>query len=607
MPEFDSKHFLEHCARKPGVYRMLGADDTVLYVGKARNLQARLNSYFQKNLSSSKTRALVARIATIQTTVTGSEAEALLLEQSLIKELRPPYNILLRDDKSYPYIRITSADRYPRITFHRGSRRRGSHYFGPYPSGGAVREAISLVEKVFRVRNCSDSYFRNRTRPCLQHQINRCTAPCVGLVSEEDYAHQVKLAMDFLDGRSREVVEALSADMEAASAALEFERAAVIRDQLAAIQAVQQKQYAETAQGDLDAVAIETRHGLAVVEVLMIRAGRILGHRTFRPDTRGEDDPTEVLEAFLAQYYLGDREDPVQPQEVLLGLEISGADALQQALSQHWGRKVRLAWRVRGERAAWIAMARTNAEQSLAAELAAREHMEQRFLALEALLNAQSPVRRIECFDISHTQGEKAVASCVVFDQQGARKTDYRHFNVSPANAGDDYEALEEAVRRRYQRVVKEQGRLPDLLLIDGGKGQMQRAWDVVQELDLQGTMRVMGIGKGPSRRPGFEVLYLPDGQELVPGPSHSALHLLQQVRDEAHRFALTGHRARRGKARKQSSLDEIPGIGPKRRKALLTHFGGLKQLKNASASELARVPGINAQMAQTLYDWFHD
>ena len=607
MSEFDSQHFLDHCALKPGVYRMLNEEGDVLYVGKARNLQARLSSYFQKNITSPKTRALVARIASVQTTVTGSEAEALLLEQSLIKELRPPYNILLRDDKSYPYIRITTSDRFPRITFHRGSRRSGSHYFGPYPSGGAVREALSLVEKVFQVRNCSDSYFRNRTRPCLQHQINRCTAPCVGLVSEEAYAHQVKLAMDFLDGRSREVVEQLSAEMDAAAQALDFERAAIIRDQLAAIQSVQQKQYAETGQGNLDVVAIDSRHGLAVVEVLMIRGGRILGHRTFRPDTRGEEDQNEILEAFLAQYYLGDREDPVLPQEILLGLEPVSAEALQQALSRHWGKKVRLAWRVRGERAAWIDMAQTNAQQSLAAELAAREHMEQRFLALEALLGADEPVRRIECFDISHTQGEKAVASCVVFDQQGARKTDYRHFNVAPAHAGDDYEALEEAVRRRYQRVLKEQARLPDLLLIDGGKGQMQRAWDVMQELALQGRVRVMGIGKGPSRRPGFEVLYLPDGQELVPGPSHSALHLLQQVRDEAHRFALTGHRARRGKTRKQSSLDEIPGIGPKRRKALLTHFGGLKQLRNASAGELARVPGINAQMAQTLYDWFHD
>ncbi|MCK0152422.1 excinuclease ABC subunit UvrC [Alcanivorax sp. S6407] len=606
MPEFDHKHFLDHCARKPGVYRMLNGEGDVLYVGKARNLQARLSSYFQKNVASVKTRALVARIADVQTTVTSSEAEALLLEQSLIKTLRPPYNILLRDDKSYPYIRITSSDTFPRITFHRGTRRKGSHYFGPYPSGGAVREAISLVEKVFQVRNCSDSYFRNRTRPCLQHQIQRCTAPCVGLVSAEKYAEQVKLARDFLDGRSRDVVEHLSRQMEEASRNLEFEEAAILRDKLAAIQSVQQKQYAETGQGDLDIVAIEGRHGLSVVDVLMIRGGRILGHRTFRPDTRGEEDLCEILEAFLSQYYLGDREDPVDPPEILLSHEIVGNEPLQQALTSQWGKKVRVAWRVRGDRAAWVNMAKANATQSLATELAAREHMEKRFLALEDLLQSGSPVRWIECFDISHTQGEKAVASCVVFDQQGARKPDYRHFNVSPPQAGDDYAALEEAIRRRYQRVLNEEGRLPDLLLIDGGKGQLQRGWEVMGELGLQGRMQVMGIGKGPSRRPGFEVLYLPDGREITPGPSHSALHLLQQVRDEAHRFALTGHRARRGKARKTSSLDEIPGIGPKRRKALLTHFGGLKQLKNASAAELARVPGINAQMAETLYDWFH-
>ncbi|MDX1805114.1 MAG: excinuclease ABC subunit UvrC [Alcanivorax sp.] len=607
MSTFDASHFLQHCARKPGVYRMYDKHGEVLYVGKARDLQARLSSYFQKNVSSVKTRALVARIADIQTTVTGSEAEALLLEQSLIKSLRPPYNILLRDDKSYPYIRLTTGDRFPRITFHRGSRRAGSHYFGPYPSGGAVREAIALVEKVFQVRNCRDSFFRNRTRPCLQYQINRCTGPCVGLVSEEAYGRKVKMAMDFLDGRSRDVTEQLSRDMEQAAEALEFERAAMIRDQLAAIQAVQQKQYAETGQGaDLDAVALGTRHGLAVVEVLMIRHGRILGHRTFRPDTRGEEDSDAILEAFLAQYYLGERDDAVIPQEILLSDALPTGQVLQQALQQQWGRKVRLAWRLRGERAAWVEMARNNARQSLEADLAAREHLEARFLALEKLLQSRTPLRWIECFDISHTQGEKAVASCVVFDQQGARKGDYRHFNVTPEAAGDDYEALEEAVRRRYQRVAKEQGRIPDLLLIDGGKGQMQRAWQVIQTLQLDNQMLVMGIGKGPSRRPGLEVLYLPDGRELVPGPSHTGLHLLQQVRDEAHRFALTGHRARRAKSRRQSGLDEIPGIGPKRRKALLTHFGGLKQLRNASVVELARVPGINAQMAQTLYDWFH-
>tara|TARA_B100000965_G_scaffold175769_1_gene146570 strand:- start:9184 stop:11013 length:1830 start_codon:yes stop_codon:yes gene_type:complete len=607
LPQFDAKQFLAHCARKPGVYRMLDDDGGVLYVGKARDLRARLNSYFQKNVTGAKTRALVSRIAGVETTVTASEAEALLLEQSLIKSLRPPYNILLRDDKSYPYIKITTSDEYPRITFHRGKRRPGSRYFGPYPSAGSVRETLALVEKVFRVRNCRDSFFRNRTRPCLQYQIERCTAPCVEFVSREAYAEQVRMAMDFLSGRSRQVSDHLTEQMEKASEQLDFERAAELRDQLAAIQAVQQKQNVETDRGgDVDAVAIAVRHGLAVVEVLMVRQGRVLGHRSFRPDTRGEEDSDEILEAFLAQYYLGERDDQSIPREIVLPGALPGQAALQEAMETHLGRRIRLAARVRGQRQAWLNMARTNADQSLHADLAAREHLEQRFHALETLLEADTPIRRIECFDISHTQGERAVASCVVFDQQGARKADYRRFNVSPEHGGDDYEALEEAVRRRYQRVVKEEAKLPDLLLIDGGKGQMQRSFEVIQSLHLDNQVLVMGIGKGPSRRPGLEVLYLPDGRELVPGGAHAALHLLQQVRDEAHRFAITGHRARRGKARR-SGLEDIPGVGPKRRKALLNHFGGLKQLRNASREELARVEGINAQTAETLYNWFHE
>jgi len=607
LPEFDAKQFLAHCARKPGVYRMIGAAGEVLYVGKARDLKARLGSYFQKNLTGAKTRALVSRIAGVETTVTGSEAEALLLEQSLIKELRPPYNILLRDDKSYPYIKVTTADDYPRITFHRGKRRPGSRYFGPYPSAGSVRDTLALVEKVFRVRNCRDSFFRNRTRPCLQYQIRRCTAPCVDYVTREGYQEQVELAMDFLSGRSRQVTDQLTADMERAAADLDFERAAELRDQLAAIQSVQQKQNVETDRGgNVDAVAVDTRHGLAVVEVLMVRQGRVLGHRSFRPDTRGEEDVTEILEAFLAQYYLGERDEQSIPREIVVPHELPGGEALQEALATRLGRRIRLAQRVRGQRAAWLNMARTNAEQSLQADLAAREHLEQRFHALETLLEADAPIRRIECFDISHTRGEKAVASCVVFDQQGARKSDYRRFNVTPDQGGDDYQALEEAVTRRYQRVVKEEGKLPDLLLIDGGKGQMQRCFTVIQQLQLDNRVLVMGIGKGPTRRPGLEVLYLPDGRELVPGGASPALHLLQQVRDEAHRFAITGHRARRGKARR-SGLEDIPGVGPKRRKALLNHFGGLKQLRNASREELARVEGINAQTAETLYNWFHE
>ena len=606
MTAFDPQHFLGVCPRQPGIYRMLDDAGKVLYVGKARNLQARLSSYFQKNVASIKTRALVARITNVETTVTASDTEALLLEQSLIKAHRPPYNILLRDDKSYPYIRISISDTYPRVSFHRGTRRTGSAYYGPYPSGGAVREAIALVEKVFQLRNCSDSYFRNRSRPCLQHQIHRCTAPCVAAVTPEAYAQQVALARDFLSGRSRQVADKLAKDMDAAAAALDFEQAAIIRDQLAAVQAVQEKQFAESGSGNLDAVSVDVRHGLAVVAVLIIRNGRVLGHRTYRPDARGETDPAAILSAFVAQYYLGDTDHGERPDEILLSHDIEDREAISEALQQQWQRKVRLAWRVREQRAAWLSMAATNAAQSLAHDLAARTHLETRFQALHALLPREPAIQRIECFDISHTQGEAAVASCVVFDSQGARKSDYRHFNVTPDAAGDDYQALEEAVRRRYQRVLKEQAVLPELLLIDGGKGQMQRCQQVIEALQLDGQMMVVGIGKGPSRKPGVEVLYLADGQELVPGPEHRGLHLLQQVRDEAHRFALTGHRARRSKPRKQSRLDEIPGVGPKRRKALLTHFGGLKQLKDASLSELSRVPGINTHTAETIYEWFH-
>lgn len=586
---------------------MLDSEGDVLYVGKARDLRARLQSYFQKNVAAIKTRAMVAKVAAVETTVTSSEAEALLLEQSLIKDLRPPYNILLRDDKSYPYIRVSQSARFPRLTLHRGKKSAGSRFFGPYPSGGAVRDTLSLMEKVFQVRNCSESYFRNRSRPCLQHQIQRCTAPCVGLVSEEEYAQQVNLAVAFLEGRSRSVVNQLSQDMERASQALEFEKAAVIRDKLAAIQAVQQKQHAEAGSADIDVVAVEAKHGAAVITLLMIRGGRVLGHRNYQPQTRGEDVPEMLLSAFLAQYYLADLDVSALPSELIVTHQPDDLAAFSEAYRQHTSRSLRVASNVRGDRAGWLQMAQTNAAQSLNTLLSARTHLEARFAALETLLDADRPCRHIECFDISHTGGEKAVASCVVFDQEGAKKSEYRHFNVSPDQAGDDYAAIEEAVKRRYQRRAKEQGRLPDLLLIDGGKGQMRRALSVLQALEIVDRVMLVGIGKGPSRKPGMEVLYLPDGRELVPGGDHYGLQLLQQVRDEAHRFALTGHRARRAKTRKQSALDEIPGIGPKRRKALLTHFGGLRALSNASQMEIARVPGINAAIAEKIYDWLHD
>ena len=604
MP-FDSRLFLSSCTTLPGVYQMLDRDGAVLYVGKARDLKARLSSYFVKTVAAPKTRALVARIHDIQTTVTASETEALLLEQALIKSLHPPYNILMRDDKTYPYIKITTSDEFPRVAFHRGQRRPGARYFGPFPGAAGVRETLNTLEKVFRLRNCRDSFFHNRTRPCLQYEIRRCTAPCVGLVSTQDYAAQVRMAADFLEGRDRAVTDELTAQMEQASQALEFERAAALRDQIAGIRAVQQKQYVDTAGGDVDVVAMAMRHGMAVIAVLMIRQGKMLGIRNWQPDTRGEEDPQVVLSAFLAHHYL-QPDDSGLPDEVILQTSVDGSDALTEAVRQQHGKRLRLAHKVRGERRRWLMMAEQNAEQTLLSRLANRENIDARYAALDQLLGKPLDPRRIECFDISHTGGEKAVASCVVFGADGALKNDYRHFNVSPPVGGDDYAAMEEAVRRRYARLRRDTGKLPGLLLIDGGKGQVGRVAAVLEELGFVDEPLLLGIAKGPSRKAGLEILCRPDGTQLTPDADNPGLHLLQQVRDEAHRFAITGHRARRGKTRSQSSLEDIPGVGAARRRALLNHFGGLQPLRNASAEEISRVAGVSPALALSIYEWLH-
>jgi excinuclease ABC subunit C len=604
MP-FDSRLFLSTCSTLPGVYQMLDRDGNVLYVGKARDLKARLSSYFLKTVAAPKTRALVARIDAVQTTVTGSETEALLLEQALIKSLLPPYNILMRDDKSYPYIKITTSDSFPRVAFHRGPRRPGARYFGPFPGAAGVRDTLNTLEKVFRLRNCRDSFFHHRTRPCLQYEIRRCTAPCVGLVSEEDYARQVRMAADFLEGRDRVVTDELTTQMEQASQELAFERAAALRDQIAAIRSVQQRQYVDTDGGDLDIVAIAGRHGLAVIAVMMIRQGRVLGIRDWQPDTRGEESESVVMSAFLAHHYL-QPDDAGLPDEVILAAAVEDEEALAEAIRFQHGKKIRFAHRVRGERRRWMQMAQQNAEQTLLSRLANRENLDSRYAALDELLGEALEPRRIECFDISHTGGEQAVASCVVFGADGALKSDYRRFNVAPAVGGDDYAAMEEAVRRRYGRLRRESGKLPGLLLIDGGAGQVGRVAAVLAELGLIDELILLGIAKGPSRKPGLEVLCRPDGEQLLPGADSPALHLLQQIRDEAHRFAITGHRQRRGKLRSQSSLEGIPGVGPGRRRALLNHFGGLQPLRNASVEEIARVPGVSVVLAQTIYDWLH-
>ncbi|NVK44607.1 MAG: excinuclease ABC subunit UvrC [Oceanospirillaceae bacterium] len=602
--DFDAKAFLARLTSRPGVYQMYGADDAILYVGKAKNLKKRVSSYFRSTGLAPKTRALVARIAHVEVTVTNSETEALLLEQNLIKEQRPPYNILLRDDKSYPYIFVSDQDAYPAMRFHRGARRRKGRYFGPYPSGGAVRETLNLMQKLFRIRSCEDSFYRNRTRPCLQYQIDRCTGPCVDLVTPEDYARDLRLATLFLEGKSQMAMQELAEQMEAAAARLDFEQAARFRDQISQLQRIQEQQYVSGLEGDADVVGCALKAGAVGVHMLYVRGGRIIGSKVFHPKVSVEDSESDVLSAFLAQWYLGSAREI--PDQVIVPFELEDADALEQALAQRRGRKVAVQYRVRGDKAGWQRLAQTNAEQQLASHLASKQNVYNRFLALQQVLGLDAVPRRLECFDISHSSGEATVASCVVFDHNGPLKSDYRHFNIDGITAGDDYAAMHQALTRRYTRLKKGEGKLPDILLIDGGKGQVSQARDVLQELQIDDVL-IVGVAKGPSRRAGLEVLVMADsGEEVTLAGDDPALHLIQHIRDEAHRFAITGHRARRGKARRQSRLEGIPGVGPKRRRELLRHFGGVAEVERASIEEIAKVSTISRKLAEEIYAALH-
>ena len=598
---FDAKAFLDTLTGRPGVYRMLDAEGTVLYVGKARNLKKRVSSYFQRSVQSPKTRALVAQIHAVEVTVTHTENEALLLENHLIKQLKPRYNILLRDDKSYPYLFLSGDHDYPRLGYHRGAKRAKGRYFGPYPSAGAVRESLNLLQKVFRVRQCEDSFFRNRSRPCLQYQIERCTGPCVGLITAEAYAEDVRHAVMFLEGRSSSLIDELVQRMEAAAQALAFEEAARYRDQIASLRRMQETQSISGEGGDLDVIAVAGEGGTACVQVFFIRAGRNLGNKSFFPRQAEGATAADILAAFLPQFYLGGRQ---LPPAILLNAEPEEAELLQSALSEQAGHKVQLAWRLRGERARWVQMAEANADTALRSRLASRAGMQQRLEALQDALGLDEMPQRLECFDISHTQGEATVASCVVLTGEGPLKSDYRRFNIEGITPGDDYAAMHQALMRRYTRLKQGEGRLPDLLVIDGGKGQVAQAEAVLAELQV-GGVNVLGVAKGPSRRPGQEVLVMA-GRERVLPPDSPALHVLQQVRDEAHRFAITGHRQRRAKARNTSPLEGIPGLGPKRRQQLLRQFGGLQEVARAGVKDLAAVPGISKNLAQKVYDVFH-
>jgi excinuclease ABC subunit C len=598
---FDGKVFVSTLTGAPGVYRMLGASGDLLYVGKAGNLKKRVGSYFLKPRLEPRIAAMIAQIAQIETTVTRTEAEALLLEAQLIKSLKPRYNILLRDDKSYPYIHLTGGD-FPRLAFHRGARARDGRYFGPFPSAGAVRESLDLIQKLFRIRNCEDSYFKNRSRPCLQYQIGRCTAPCVGLASIPDYAEDVRHAEMFLDGRGSVMMDELVASMERASANLAFEKAARIRDQIAAVKRVQANHYVQGANADMDVIACAIRAGIACISVLFFRNGVSLGSRDFFPRLAVEADEAAIIASFIAQYYL---ERPV-PAELIVSHEPDDAVPLAEALCTHAGHTVEIKASVRGDRARFLDLTRRNAEAALTSRLASRQTLLARFEALRDLLELDETPQRIECFDISHTMGEATVASCVVFGPEGPEKSQYRRFNITGITGGDDYAAMRQALERRYKRIQEGEGRLPDLLLIDGGKGQVQQAIDVLNELGVEGVP-IVGVAKGEARRAGDETLILGrSGRTLWPGPESLASHLIQAVRDEAHRFAITGHRGRREKAREASTLEEIPGVGARRRSALLRHFGGLGGLSKAGIEELMQVKGISRELAERIYATLH-
>ena len=618
-PSFDAQSFLKGLTQRPGIYQMLGENGAILYIGKAKNLRKRVASYFSKTGLSIKTQALVNRIITIDVTVTQTEIEALLLEQNLIKQNLPPYNILLRDDKSYPYIFLSDQDKYPQLAFHRGSKRRLGSYFGPFPSVQAVRESMSFLQKTFKVRQCEDSFFKNRTRPCLQYQIKRCTAPCVDLVTPESYHQDVDYTKMFLEGKSDNLIKKFEVEMDWSSKNLNFEHAAILRDQITALRKIQAEQVVESGNKNIDIVAASQDGSQGCIHILYIRQGRILGSRTFYPRVPLATSPGEILEHFIPQYYLRDGGKGDFPKEIVVNAKLDDSELFASAVSSVAGYKIEFKCRSRAIRKKWIELAEQTANQNLKSLIISKQNLLQKFEALQKLLNLQELPGRLECFDISHSSGEATVASCVVFDTNGPLKSDYRRFNIKDITAGDDYAAMEQALTRRYKRLQKGEEKSPDILLIDGGLGQLKKAANVLEELGVIGV-EIIGVGKGRTRKSGFETLLLApslgsegiidaknDYTELVLESDSAALLLIQQIRDEAHRFAITGHRQRRDKKRKTSSLEEIEGVGPKRRRELLRFFGDINEVKRASVAELMRVPSISKKVAESIYSILHN
>lgn len=611
---FDHRRFLSQLTTQPGVYRMYGTGDELLYVGKAGSLRKRVGSYFLRASGNPRIESMVSQIQRIEVTITRTEDEALLLESNLIKEFGPRYNVMYRDDKSYPYVRFT-RHRYPRISYYRGAKHGDDRYFGPFPSSSAVRETLNTLQKLFQLRPCRDSYFAHRDRPCLQHQIKRCSAPCVGLIDEASYASDLRDAARLLEGKGDELAAELSTAMDAAAEALEFERAARLRDRIAALKRVRESRVMSAGANNLDLVVVAPHASSSCVVVMSVRDGANLGHRSHFPRHPPHAEPEELLESFISQHYL----DQDAPSEILVSHAIGEAELLEHALSHRAGRKVGIHLPQRGARRQLLDMALNTAEQALSTRLVEAASMDARLIELQQALGLEAPPQRMECFDISHTGGERTVASCVVFNEQGPLKSAYRKFNIETASpgtletvqgegivAGDDYAAIHEAVKRRFARIRQGEVQMPDVLFIDGGAGQLSAALRALQELEIE-DLCVVAIAKGPTRKPGLEELILADRRETLRLPPDSpALHLIQRIRDEAHRFAITGHRARREKARLSSGLETIEGLGPVRRRALLKTLGGLAQVRRAAIEDLARVEGVSRTLAERIYAHFH-
>lgn len=601
---FDHKAFLKNLTTQPGVYRMYNVKDEVIYVGKAKNLKKRVSSYFKATLDSIKTRSLVKQIHQMDVTVVNSETEAFILENNFIKKYKPRYNVLLRDDKSYPFI-FLSDHRHPRLTIHRGAKKAKGEYFGPYPSAWAVRESLRTMQKLFPVRQCEDSYYRARSRPCLQYQLQRCAGPCVeGLVSDSEYNDQIKLAKLFLKGKNQQVIQSLVEKMEKASSELRFEAAGRYRDQISALNKVQEQQWVSGNQQEMDVFGFVYRNGIASIQGLFIRDNKLLGSKSFFPKVPPQSSSEEVLQSFILQFYLAGNK--TIPKQIVLPMEMEEQDSIAQLLSAEAGYKIQFFKGAREEKKRYLSLANTNAENALDARQNQQKSVFARYLELEKVLESEQPIQRMECFDISHTSGQQTVASCVVFNREGPFKADYRRYNIEGITPGDDYAAMAQALGRRYKSGA-DQEKIPDILFIDGGKGQLAQAEAHFENWKGDKKPMLIGVAKGTSRKPGLETLILAGNHDTIPMSGDSpALHLIQHIRDEAHRFAITGHRQRRQKAKRTSVLESVPGVGAKRRQTLLKYMGGIQGVLQASRDEIAKVPGISEDMADTIYEHIH-